>query len=104
MCIFPCPTCPQSYFEKKMSFYMTYVKMTKFDTKISLSQHFLSFCTTHKFVSIFHKTLREHIEYEDVHANSFFELFRKWLKGAYAHGIKTAFHFPCDVVFFTCVF
>jgi hypothetical protein len=35
---------------------------------------FLSFCIGHK-VFIFHETLRDHVEYEDIHVHIFFLFF-----------------------------
>jgi hypothetical protein len=57
---------------RKNDFYVAHVKMTKFGTKISLfATRFLSFLQSPQKMSAFHKTEREHIEYEDTHADIF---------------------------------
>jgi hypothetical protein len=82
---------------RKTTFYVAYVKMTKFGIKISFFvTHFLSFLHSQK-LSVFHETVREHIEYRDIHADiftkflNFFFVFQ--VKGAYAPVFKSAFSF-----------
>jgi hypothetical protein len=63
-------------FRIKTIFYVAYVKMTKYSTKIS---HFMTyfFVFLHRLlkVSIFHETVHQHIEYGDVYANIFSNFF-----------------------------
>jgi hypothetical protein len=56
----------------KITFYVAYVKMTKFGTKISLfATCFLSFLHSPQKMSVFHETIHEHIECGYIHANIF---------------------------------
>jgi hypothetical protein len=60
---------------KKITLYLTYVKITKFGIKICLFMIFFCvFCTAHKN-ACFPRNCDEHIEYGDVHANIFFQIF-----------------------------
>jgi hypothetical protein len=63
---------PHEVFLEKMTYYMAYVKMTKFDTKISLFMTciFVLLYNLH-IISVFRKTVHEHIEYGDIHADFF---------------------------------
>jgi hypothetical protein len=73
--------------------------MTKFDTKIRLfTTCFFVFFAEAKKMSVLTETLREHVEYRDIHANIFFYFFNILIlvfqiKEAYVCGIKSAF--PC---------
>jgi hypothetical protein len=71
VCTSLCPTCPRSGLEKKNDFICGLCKKEKCDTKISLFvAHFFVLSTANKNIC-FHKTMRDHIEYGDVHANIF---------------------------------
>jgi hypothetical protein len=60
---------------KKNDFICGLCKKEKCDTKISLFvAHFFVLSTANKNIC-FHKTMREHIEYGDIHANIFFPNF-----------------------------
>jgi hypothetical protein len=59
-------------FQETLTFYVIYVKMTKFGTKISLLKTcFLSSLQRPRKISPFHKTLHEYIECDNIHAHIF---------------------------------
>jgi hypothetical protein len=85
---------PTKWFCEKWTFYVAYVKMTKFGTKIILFVTHVFFLYNPQKLFVFHEIVREHIEYRDVYADIFLHFtFCFWLKGEYVHGIKTTF--PC---------
>jgi hypothetical protein len=66
---------------RKTTFYVAYVKMTKFGIKISFFvTHFLSFLHSQK-LSVFHETVREHIEYRNIHADIFTKFLNFFFPG-----------------------
>jgi hypothetical protein len=59
---------PTKSFQEKMTFYMIYVKMINFDTKISLFERVFFFFFARSVKNIcFHETLCGHVECEDIH-------------------------------------
>jgi hypothetical protein len=67
---------PTKLFQPKPTFYMIYVKMIKFGTKRSFRDIcFCLFCIRHKEYPFFYETLRDHIEYGDIHVHIFFLFF-----------------------------
>jgi hypothetical protein len=62
---------------KKTTFYMVYVKITKFNTKISFftTCPFIFSAQATKISFFFQETLCEHLECEDIHAYIFFLFF-----------------------------
>jgi hypothetical protein len=64
---------PMKSLQGKPTFYVVYVKITKFGTKISyfVTRFFLSYLHTVGKISVFHKTLCEHVEYVDIHTYIF---------------------------------
>jgi hypothetical protein len=58
---------------RKTTFYVGYIKMIKFGSKISLfATQFLSFLHSSQKISVFYKTVRQHIECGDIRADIFF--------------------------------
>jgi hypothetical protein len=77
----------ESFQQKKKTFYMVYVKIRKFGTKIShFATHLFIFFAWDRKNILFHETLCEHIECEDILAILFLYFFGIlnfifWIKG-----------------------
>jgi hypothetical protein len=60
----------------KTDFLCGLCKKTKFDAKISFFAMFFNFSANATNMLVFYKTLREHIEYEDIQVNIFLKCFK----------------------------
>jgi hypothetical protein len=75
-CVHVYVLCAYKVVSTKTDFLYGLCKMTKFDTKIGLfAMYVFSFLHRAQRISVFHETLRDHVEYEDMHLYIFFLIF-----------------------------
>jgi hypothetical protein len=59
-------------FQQNPTFYIAYLKMTKFGTKIGLfTTYVFSFLHRAQRITVYYETLSDHVGYEDIHVHIF---------------------------------